>query len=94
MALLNEVQRLQEALDVPGDVAYTCETARHFYLHHVLARWQKYLNHVKQDCAPEESLTVIDKQFPFHKFFSNAPQPLFKGNSYHEDIEIAESCFR
>lgn len=92
MALLGEVQRLQEALDVPGDVSYTCETARHFYLHQVLARWQEYLNHVKQDCSKEAS--KINEKFPFHKFFNNAPQPLFKGKVYEDDLEIAESCFR
>ena len=32
--------------------------------------------------------------FPFNKFFENAPQPLFKGQTYEEDLEIAEGCFR
>ena len=32
LELLTEVGRLQQSLDVPGDVAYTCETAGHFYL--------------------------------------------------------------
>lgn len=33
--LLTEVQRLQDSLDVSGDVAYTCETAGYFYLYQV-----------------------------------------------------------
>jgi intron-binding protein aquarius len=33
--LLKEVERLQEALGVVGDVAYTCETAGHFFLYQV-----------------------------------------------------------
>uniref|UniRef100_A0A8C1TIK3 RNA helicase aquarius n=1 Tax=Cyprinus carpio TaxID=7962 RepID=A0A8C1TIK3_CYPCA len=33
LELLREVARLQESLDVPGDVSYTCETAGHFYLY-------------------------------------------------------------
>lgn len=37
--------------------------------------------------------TVAD-EFPFHEFFQNAPQPLFKGESYEDDLEVAESCFR
>jgi intron-binding protein aquarius len=37
---------------------------------------------------------TIDASFPFHKFFEDAPQPLFKKNSFEEDIEIAEGCFR
>ncbi len=35
LALLKEVERLQQSLGVPGDVAYTCETAGHFYLYQV-----------------------------------------------------------
>lgn len=35
LELLKEVGRLQESLDVPGDVSYTCETAGHFYLYQV-----------------------------------------------------------
>lgn len=92
MALLTEVQRLQEALGVAGDVAYTCETARHFYIQHVLTRWQAYLAHVTQDC--HKDVAALHKHFPFHKFFSDAPQPLFKSRTYEEDLEIAQSCFR
>lgn len=33
--LLTQVQKLQESLGVPGDVAYTCETAGYFYLYQV-----------------------------------------------------------
>lgn len=32
---------------VAEDVAYTCETAAHFWLLHVLARWEKFLVQVK-----------------------------------------------
>lgn len=45
--LLGEVQRLQESLDVKGDVAYTCETAGYFFLYQVLSRWEQYLSVVK-----------------------------------------------
>ena len=38
---------VQESLDVVGDVAYTCETAGHFYLYQVLSRWEQYTNKVK-----------------------------------------------
>ena len=37
----------QESLDVVGDVAYTCETASHFYLYQVLSRWEQYANKIK-----------------------------------------------
>jgi hypothetical protein len=42
-----EVQRLQESLEVAGDVAYTCETAGHFFLYQVLARWERFLSRVR-----------------------------------------------
>ena len=35
----------------------------------------------------------IGTEFPFTKFFENAPQPVFKGRSKEEDWEIAEGCF-
>ena len=38
---------LQESLGVPGDVAYTCETAGHFYLYQILSRWEQYVSKVK-----------------------------------------------
>jgi hypothetical protein len=41
--LLNEVQRLQDLMDVKGDMSYTCETAMHFFWSHVLPKWNKYL---------------------------------------------------
>jgi intron-binding protein aquarius len=45
--LLMEVQRLQESLEVAGDVAYTCETAGHFFLYQILARWERFLSRVR-----------------------------------------------
>lgn len=35
LQLLKEVERLQQSLGVAGDVAYTCETAGHFFLYQV-----------------------------------------------------------
>jgi len=42
-----EVQRLQDSLEVAGDVAYTCETAGHFFLYQILARWERFLSRVR-----------------------------------------------
>merc|ERR1719318_1675345 len=41
--LLDEVTRLQKSLGVVGDVAYTCETARYFFLYQILSRWEEYI---------------------------------------------------
>ncbi|GBL77335.1 RNA helicase aquarius [Araneus ventricosus] len=94
LELLNEVQRLQESLNVPGDVSYTCETAGHFYMYHVLARWEEFLSKVKPGKNKAVSKEKVAECFPFTKFFDNAPQPLFRGTNYEEDMEKAEGCFR
>jgi intron-binding protein aquarius len=38
---------------VAEDVSYTCETAAHFWLLHVLARWEKFLATVAQRSSPQ-----------------------------------------
>ncbi|XP_029454885.1 RNA helicase aquarius isoform X2 [Rhinatrema bivittatum] len=95
LELLREVGRLQESLGVPGDVSYTCETAGHFFLYQVMSRWEEYLSKVKSKGSSKSAIVEdVSKYFPFHQYFINAPQPIFKGLSYKEDIEIAEGCFR
>ena len=37
-----------------------------------------------------EGVPAINEHFPFHQYFSNAPQPLFTGESFQHDWEIAE----
>ena len=82
MELLEKVGKLKDSLNVQGDVAYTCETAGYFFLYQIQSRWEKYLDQVagssKKSTVPIDDL---DKHFPFKKFFSDAPQPLFKGKS-------------
>ncbi|KAK6621554.1 hypothetical protein RUM44_001361 [Polyplax serrata] len=92
--LLSEVGRLKESLKVIGDVAYTCETAGHFYLYHVMTRWEKFMNRVKPKNKKRPPVATISDAFPFHVFFENAPKPLFKNRSYEEDMEIARGCYR
>ncbi|KAL7286119.1 hypothetical protein TKK_0019633 [Trichogramma kaykai] len=94
--LLVEVQRLQESLAVLGDVAYTCETAGYFFTYQIQTRWENFKKVVKQrsEGDKEPPAQIIDEEFPFHKFFDNAPQPLFRGKNFEEDLEIAESCYR
>uniref|UniRef100_A0A182YG12 RNA helicase aquarius n=1 Tax=Anopheles stephensi TaxID=30069 RepID=A0A182YG12_ANOST len=98
--LLGQVQRLQESLGVSGDVAYTCETAGHFYLYHVVARWEKFLSEFEGEGAAAASdgdptrREHFEQQFPFVRFFKDAPQPLFGGATYAENMDIAHSCFR
>ena len=109
LELLKDVQKLQESVGVPGDVAYTCETAGYFFLYHVLARWEEFLSKVKPadgkvcsftnfPCQPNDlcqvvAVSAIKEEFPFTRFFHDVPN-LFKGQSYEEDMVISEGCFR
>ncbi|XP_017062116.1 RNA helicase aquarius isoform X1 [Drosophila ficusphila] len=97
MDLLSQVQRLQEALGVSGDNAYTCETAGYFYLYNVMARWEKFQSQMsvhREESDTEKLRSVFEKEFPFAKFFADAPQPLFKGANYEELMDTASSNFR
>lgn len=38
---------VKESLGVGGDVSYTCETAGHFFLYQIMARWENYSSKVK-----------------------------------------------
>ncbi|XP_005185025.2 RNA helicase aquarius [Musca domestica] len=95
--LLNQVQKLQEAMNVTGDNAYTCETSGYFYLYQVMARWEKFQNEALQMAKDESNdnwRKFFEEKYPFNKFFADAPQPLFKGDTFEDYMEIAKSCFR
>ena len=93
--LLGKVKKLQESLGVEGDVSYTCETAGHFYLYEIIARWEKFINDLDTcDISDSESANFFSKEFPFVKFFNDAPQPLFNGKTFKENFEISQSCYR
>jgi len=171
LELLGKVERLAETFAITGaDAAYTCENAQHFFLHHVVYRWEEFQKKLRiagedganlarvmprkkraapkaaqsevkkakkakrADGAEEEeeeeedeaeaaaaasaeapavqeaehddelakaqeqlrsgSRTVVSFLFPYTPFFADAPQPLFPGKSYAEDLEIATGCFR
>lgn len=91
--LLNQVQKLQESLGVTGDVSYTCETAGYFYLYQVISRWEKFLSEVEKYNGEKFTETTFNDQFPFTRFFNDAPQPIFPGNSYQSDLDVAKGCF-
>lgn len=60
----------------------------------VISRWEEYMSKVKPKQGKEVEVGAVAAHFPFHKYFSNAPQPVFKGRSYEEDMDIAEGCYR
>lgn len=91
LELLSEVERLARSLQLPEDVAYTCETAGYFWLLHVYSRWEQFL----ATCADnEDKPTLVQDRFPFKEFFSNTPQPVFTGQSFEKDMRAAKGCFR
>ncbi|MGH0177446.1 UNVERIFIED_CONTAM: hypothetical protein FKN15_011638 [Acipenser sinensis] len=59
-----------------------------------MSRWEEYLSKVKAKPGKQVDVQDVSRHFPFHKYFSNAPQPVFKEQSYEEDMDIAEGCFR
>lgn len=91
LELLSEVEKLAKSLQLPEDVGYTCETAGYFWLLHVYSRWEQFL----ADCADNKGKpTYVQNRFPFKEFFSDAPQPIFTGESYEKDMRAAKGCFR
>ncbi|KAK3262894.1 hypothetical protein CYMTET_28276, partial [Cymbomonas tetramitiformis] len=83
--------------NINEEVAYTCETAAHFYLLHVLSRWEEFLDKVKR-LAPQketeaEKAALVKELFPFTEYFANAPQPLLKGATQEEHMSSAHACF-
>ena len=48
-----QVEKLARQFGVAEDVAYTCETAAHFWLLHVLSRWEKFLAQAQKKKTPE-----------------------------------------
>jgi intron-binding protein aquarius len=90
LKLLAEVQKLSGTFEgIDPSLTYTCETAGHFHLYHCQSRWQEFQRKVsKTDVAD------IAAKFPYTDFFADAPPPLFKGESYTADLEIAAGCNR
>lgn len=60
----------------------------------VISRWEEYMSKVRPKQGKKVEVQAVADLFPFCKYFSNAPQPVFKGRSYEEDMDIAEGCYR
>ncbi|KAG1668022.1 hypothetical protein FOA52_006555 [Chlamydomonas sp. UWO 241] len=90
LQLLAEVERLARGFGVAEDVSYTCETAAHFWLLHVLSRWERFTATVEANKFAE----AVSTAFPFNEFFADAPTQLFAGASFDADMERARGCFR
>ncbi|KAE9418231.1 hypothetical protein Angca_003479 [Angiostrongylus cantonensis] len=87
LRLLSEVERLQQAMNVIGDVSYTCENAGHFFRFTVCRAWDEFI----EKCAVEKN-GLVAEVFPFTGYFSDI-NPLFSG-LHASDMEVAHSCWR
>ncbi|CAG8287914.1 unnamed protein product [Penicillium olsonii] len=91
-AYLSEVMRLAASLEVEGAHGNSCETAGYFNTVYVQPTWAKFWDRVKSEEVSTEDIVAL---FPFHSYFSNAPQPLFSTEATKESIlDTASGCQR
>ena len=89
---LHEVNRLAASVGAPGAHGNSAETAGYFNSVYILPAWAKFTEVTK---AQDSSAADIVQAFPFHNYFSNAPQPLFPPDADREAVlDIATGCYR
>lgn len=90
--LLREVSRLAQNLNAPGAHGSSAETAGYFNSVYVIPVWKKFEECIQASDATPETIRLA---FPFHDYFSDAPQPLFPLKAEKEElIDIANGCYR
>ncbi|KAL8674133.1 MAG: hypothetical protein Q9168_001470 [Polycauliona sp. 1 TL-2023] len=89
---LAEVNRLAANVEAPGAHSNSCETAGYFNSVYIVPVWIKFWDIAN---AAHASITDITTSFPFHQYFSNAPQPLFPPEASREQVlDVARGCQR
>ncbi|KAJ0297041.1 hypothetical protein COL5a_010756 [Colletotrichum fioriniae] len=89
---LLEVNRLAASIGAPGAHGNSAETAGYFNSVYIEPAWTKFTEITK---AEEASAADVVGAFPFHQFFSDAPQPLFSPEADRETIlDVANGCYR
>ena len=89
---LTEVARLAASIEAQGAHGNSCETAGYFNTVYIKPAWAKFWDHA---CAENASTEEIISVFPFHSYFSNAPQPVFDPAATKETtLDVAEGCQR
>ncbi|RYO88498.1 hypothetical protein DL762_003704 [Monosporascus cannonballus] len=88
---LLEVNRLAASIGAPGAHGNSAETAGYFNSVYILPTWAKFTEIAD---AEDSSAEDIVQAFPFHNFFSDAPQPLFPPEADREAVlDIANGCY-
>jgi hypothetical protein len=84
-----QVERMAKQLKVAEDASYTCETAAHFWLLHVLARWERFLKDVREHKNSTTCVKVTCLSKP-HYFFlrqgASLGSGLFSGPAFRSSI--------
>ncbi|KAJ5778320.1 CWF11 family [Penicillium odoratum] len=89
---LSEVMRLAASINAEGAHGNSCETAGYFNMVYIQPAWAKFWDRVNSE---EISTEDVVASFPFHVYFSNAPQPLFEADASKETIlDVASGCQR
>ncbi|KAI5460007.1 hypothetical protein BGZ63DRAFT_359458 [Mariannaea sp. PMI_226] len=88
---LGEVQKLAASLGAPGAHENSAETAGYFNTVYVEPLWNKFQQLTQ---AEDSTAATIIESFPFHAYFSDAPQPLFPEEASREQVlDIAQGCY-
>ncbi|KAL7929981.1 P-loop containing nucleoside triphosphate hydrolase protein [Trichoderma chlorosporum] len=89
---LYEVKKLAVSLGAPGAHENSAETAGYFNAAYVEPAWAKFLAVAESDAS---TASDIVQNFPFHAYFSDAPQPLFPEEANRAQVlNIAQGCYR
>ncbi|ORY69960.1 uncharacterized protein BCR38DRAFT_481116 [Pseudomassariella vexata] len=88
---LQEVNRLATSVGAPGAHGNSAETAGYFNSVYIQPAWAKF-KEISQ--SEDVSTTDIVQAFPFHYYFSDAPQPLFPVEADRAAVlDIANGCY-
>ncbi|KAJ2906771.1 Intron-binding protein aquarius [Zalerion maritima] len=89
---LAEVTRLAASIGAPGAHGNSAETAGYFNSVYIEPAWAKFTAISQASDSASETMSAA---FPFHAYFSDAPQPLFpSGINRAEALEISAGCYR
>ncbi|KAJ4859970.1 AAA domain-containing protein [Trichoderma breve] len=89
---LYEVKKLAASLGAPGAHENSAETAGYFNAAYVEPAWAKFLLVAESGAS---TASDIVQNFPFHSYFSDAPQPLFPPEADRAQVlGIAQGCYR
>ncbi|KKK23443.1 DEAD helicase superfamily protein [Aspergillus ochraceoroseus] len=89
---LAEVTRLAASIGAQGAHGNSCETAGYFNTVYIQPAWAKFWDYARAENTSQEEIIGA---FPFHEYFSNAPQPIFDPSASKETlVDVAEGCQR